>query len=636
MALLRRRILLPLILATVLVLAYRYCISGLDEWRQGRDYFWRKIPTRYPVQSIRPLPTGPPLAFPKVQHEFRERESAQARAIRLRRQTKVRDEFRRCWEAYRDYAWLQDELSPITDGSKNTFGGWAATLVDSLDTLWIMDMHDEFERAVNATIAIDFTRSSLSQVNVFETTIRYLGGFLAAYDLSGDKRLLYKAREVGEMLYVAFDTPNRMPITRWDFDNAARGGKQEADEYSVIAEVGSLCMEFTRLSFLTGDPKWFDATERITEVLSAQQNMTKLPGMWPLTVRPKYLQFSDDNTFGLGAMADSAFEYLPKMSALTGGRLPVYEDMYKYAMDTAKKHNLYRPMTPDNADILVAGTVHVSGAGLGPKQQQAEGQQRVLQLEHAGTHLACFAGGMFALGARLFSRPDDLDVARRLTRGCVWASESMPYGIMPETFGMAPCPPLTTGSGSGSGPGSQPQQQQPCRWDEQRWKRAVMERAGRDGVGGRGPWLDDALAEKVVAERRLPRGFTEIGDARYQLRPEAIESVFVLHRITGDERWRARAWDLFDAVQKATRTRRANAALADVTAATAAAGPAGMKGSGLPRERLPRPPLTDAMESFWMGETLKYFYLVFSDPDLVSLDEYVFNTEAHPLKRWLP
>jgi mannosyl-oligosaccharide alpha-1,2-mannosidase len=45
------------------------------------------------------------------------------------------------------------------------------------------------------------------------------------------------------------------------------------------------------------------------------------------------------------------------------------------------------------------------------------------------------------------------------------------------------------------------------------------------------------------------------------------------------------------------------------------------------------PPKADRMESFWMAETLKYFYLIFSNPELVSLDEYVLNTEAHPLRR---
>lgn len=45
------------------------------------------------------------------------------------------------------------------------------------------------------------------------------------------------------------------------------------------------------------------------------------------------------------------------------------------------------------------------------------------------------------------------------------------------------------------------------------------------------------------------------------------------------------------------------------------------------------PQKQDRMESFWLAETLKYFYLIFSDPHVVSLDEYVLNTEAHPLKR---
>jgi mannosyl-oligosaccharide alpha-1,2-mannosidase len=45
------------------------------------------------------------------------------------------------------------------------------------------------------------------------------------------------------------------------------------------------------------------------------------------------------------------------------------------------------------------------------------------------------------------------------------------------------------------------------------------------------------------------------------------------------------------------------------------------------------PKKSDRMESFWMAETLKYFYLIFAEPELISLDKYVLNTEAHPLRR---
>lgn len=38
------------------------------------------------------------------------------------------------------------------------------------------------------------------------------------------------------------------------------------------------------------------------------------------------------------------------------------------------------------------------------------------------------------------------------------------------------------------------------------------------------------------------------------------------------------------------------------------------------------------VNSYFFAETLKYLYLIFSDPSIISLDEYVLNTEAHPFK----
>jgi mannosyl-oligosaccharide alpha-1,2-mannosidase len=113
-----------------------------------------------------------------------------------------------------------------------------------------------------------------TKVNVFETTIRYLGGLMSAYDLSGQKYsvLLDKATELGEMLYGAFDTPNRMPVTRWNWRKGALGENQEAEKRCMIAELGSLSMELTRLSQLTGDPKWYDAIARITDALEVGQS----------------------------------------------------------------------------------------------------------------------------------------------------------------------------------------------------------------------------------------------------------------------------------------------------------------------------------------------------------------------------
>jgi len=182
--------------------------------KEGR-FLWSSVPVNYPVKSLTSLPTGTPLALPRVQHKF-PAESADQAKKRKSRQTAVKSAFQRCWKTYSDYAWTHDEVTPIHTQIRNSFGGWSASLVDSLDTLWIMGMKDEFAKAVDAAMDINLGSSSLDNINVFETTIRHLGGFLSAYDLSGDARLLEKATEFGEMLLKAFDTPNRMPITRWD------------------------------------------------------------------------------------------------------------------------------------------------------------------------------------------------------------------------------------------------------------------------------------------------------------------------------------------------------------------------------------------------------------------------------------
>ncbi|KAH6960663.1 glycoside hydrolase [Fusarium avenaceum] len=551
-------------------------------WRQDQDdnYYWKTVKVNYPHSAIQPLPTSPPVTFPKVQATFPEFSRSTAE-LRRERQQAVKETFIRCWNSYKKHAWMADELSPVSAGQANPFGGWAATLVDSLDTLWIMDMQEEFNEAVAAVDKIDFTTTELKEVNIFETNIRYLGGFLAAFELSADMRLLRKAVQVGEMIYKAFDTPNHMPITRWDFHAAGEGENQVAAGGVLVAEIGSLCMELTRLSQLTGDPKWFDASQTITDLLAAQQDSTKLPGQWPLIVDAKSEIFNQGSIFTLGAMADSVYEYLPKMAAMMGGQLPVYQAMYEKAVDAALQHNLYRPMTPENKDILISGQI---------RAKDKDGKIQ-FELESQGQHLVCFLGGMLALGGRLFNRQQDVDTAAKLTNGCIYTYEAFPHGIMPETFHMIACDP-----------------REQCQWDEKRWKEGVL-RESKIKEG------ETTQADSIIRNQHLPEGFTRIPDRRYILRPEAIESVFMMYRVTGEHEYTEHAWTMFKAIEEATKTELANTAVWDVTVAGE------------------KPRAVNSMESFWMGETLKYFYLIFSDPELISLDEYVFNTEAHPLRR---
>ena len=538
-------------------------------------FSWTDVPEKHPPPSIKHLPKGQPKSLPRVQHEFPPETESEI-SKRRSRQAAVKRAFTRCWDSYKGRAWLSDELTPISGKSRNTFGGWAATLVDSLDSLYIMGMKAEFDQAVSALRYIDFGHPDQETVNIFETTIRYLGGFLAAYDLSGDKELLDKAIEVGELIYVSFDTPNRMPVTRFTWKPVAEGAQQVAAPNALVAEIGSLSVELTRLSQVTNDPKWFDAVQRISEVFLAQQNHTKLPGMWPVWFNAEMADSTGSAGFTLGGMSDSLYEYFPKEYALLGGLDPMYRDLYIGSMKTAIKHNFFRPMVPDEADILFSGNI------------RADNPQNPI-LDPECQHLACFAGGMLALGGRLFNLPEHVNIGRRLVDGCVYAYNATPIGIMPEKFHMVPC-----------------DSNESCTWNQDTWHAAIESRTKTHGI---------PTVEQLISFKRLPPGFTQIDDQRYILRPEAIESVFILYRITGDKALQDAAWQMFENIERYTKTDLGNAALVDVTVT-----------NGFPSK-------SDSMESFWTAETLKYFYLIFSEPDLISLDDYVFNTEAHPFRR---
>lgn len=546
---------------------------------QGTNSFdWAKVEQTYQVKDFMAIPRNPGRSgSPNIQStKFVEKDKA-AKQTQKQRLEAVKGNFTHAWHGYMQRAWMKDEVAPLSGGFHDTFGGWGATLVDSLGTLWIMGMEREFEHAVGSIKQIDFSKSSLNNINVFETTIRYLGGFISAYDLSKGKYnvLKDKAVELGEMLYHAFDTPNRMPITRWDFKAAMSGLKPKASEGALVAELASLTLEFTRLSQLTGDPKYYDAVQRVMDVFEKQQDKTRLPGLWPVLVNAKDQDMTMDSRFTIGGMADSAYEYLPKQHQLLNGGHPSYKKMYEKSLNAMKERIFYRPMTAANEDILLAGQVDTDTDD-GKTEAQAQ-------------HLACFAGGMVGLGAKLFSSEDDLEVARSLVDGCLWAYESAENGIMPEIIHTIACEEAS----------------QDCKWDAKKWHAALVEEH---------PEEETTNPSEIISKRHLPPGVIKIDDGRYILRPEAIESVFYFYRLTGETMYQERAWEMFKNIVKYTTTDIAHAALADCT--------------------IPDPETSqmDKMESFWLAETLKYFYLIFADEGVVSLDDWVFNTEAHPLR----
>lgn len=148
-------------------------IYRLKPQGQAGKFDWGLRKEDYPVDDYRPIPAPYSKGLPKVQHESIA-ESPSRASERRGRQEQVKAALQRCWASYREHAWLHDELAPLSGGARDPFGGWAATLVDTLDTLWIMDLKAEFWEAVEAALTIDFTKTSQDTINVFETTIRYL------------------------------------------------------------------------------------------------------------------------------------------------------------------------------------------------------------------------------------------------------------------------------------------------------------------------------------------------------------------------------------------------------------------------------------------------------------------------------
>jgi mannosyl-oligosaccharide alpha-1,2-mannosidase len=572
------------------------------DWRNGLP------PPKYPATKGK-LPEWTITARAKVQKSPFPSESRSAAGIRLGRREKVRGTFLRGWTSYRRGAWLKDELNPLSGVGKDMdmFGnGWAATLVDNLDTLLIMGLYDEYQEALDAVLQnVHFAPPNASlTISTFETTIRYLGGILSAYDYSGcsEKRLLDKAVELGNMLLRSFDNPKNMPITRWDLQKAVKFSEskdseiqevnaQNASTNAILAEFASFGPEMTRLAQLTGDERFFEPVARVQKIMKDQQSQTKIPGLWPIGINAQVPDLTTGKTFGLGSMADSAYEYLIKMYALlgTGAESNDFKQMYETFVDAAVENGMFfQPVAPGSPDILFPGNLMVNQVTISHDEgtQKVSEQKQMPTLDAVGAHLACFVGGMFLLGGQLLQKSDDVQLGIRLAEGCAWAYNASTFGIMPERFHLKVCDAAYKSSNGGT-----------CDVSTAKW-------------------------EKEFAVRKsdhAPAGFVRIDEKGYALRPEALESVFYAYRVTGDPKYMDMAWSMYESIERTTSTEFGNAAIPDVTTAG--------KESTLPDK-------TDSMESFWMAETLKYLYLIFSEPDLISLDDWVLNTEAHPLKRF--
>ncbi|KAE8259092.1 hypothetical protein A4X13_0g1238 [Tilletia indica] len=572
------------------------------DWRQEPWNTWTP-----PLSELR-KEAAPKQPLPKVQFPFANparysgnNADQAAEELAKKRQRLVRNAFLHAWEGYKSLAWGHDELKPVSAKPNDNFNGWGATPVDVLDTLLIMDLPQEYDYARQHTRDVDFhlvggTRSAYGsvdgQIPVFETAIRYLGGLLSAYDLSGDELMRDRAEELAQLIMPAFETYSGVPLGRVRM--LGQGTSHMNSGSPVLAEAGSLLLEFTRLWQVTGNRTYFDRVQRVTDYLDKNMTSGRTGALFGVNLSPD--RHSTNGMVTFGGQADSYYEYLIKEYQLMGGRLQQYGRMYSEAIESAKKY-LMRDVTvvPNAPSLFNIGETY--GVHSEPS----------MKLEH----LSSFAGGMLGLGSKLLpERSGDIEEAIRYSETCYWAYNSSLTGIGPEdlVFEDNHSTKKRTAekkevSAALEGVSTSPAEQ---------GKPVERETSGaKTTVGNAARALADAVKSIVLTERQRnwPVGVRSSATS-YRNRPETIESVFYMWRITGDPIWRERGWQMFSSWVVHSMTDFGFSSLGNVYEVPAYK--------------------TDSQESYTFAETFKYYYLLFSPPELISLDHYVFTTEAHP------
>jgi ER degradation enhancer, mannosidase alpha-like 2 len=237
---------------------------------------------------------------------FAATQRAQGRSAKVNQRRlaeRVRAEFLHAWGGYRQYAWGHDDLRPLT----RTHHDWyeqplLMTPVDSLDTMIIMGLKDEAAET-REYIVKNLSFDKDIYVQNFEITIRHLGGLLSAYQLTGDKRLLALAEDLGTRLLPAFNSATGLP---YRFVNLKTGKVRDAE--TNPAESGTLLIEFGTLSKLTRKPIFYDKAKRALVETYKRRSSIGLVGS---TINVETGTWTDKDSHLSGGI-DSYYEYLLK------------------------------------------------------------------------------------------------------------------------------------------------------------------------------------------------------------------------------------------------------------------------------------------------------------------------------------
>lgn len=309
---------------------------------------------------------------------------------------KVRDMMSHAWKGYVSYAWGANELKPISKTSHNDsiFGTQplGVTIIDSIDTLYIMGLMEEYNQAKN-WLQQEFRPDEADvYLSVFEVTIRLLGGLLSAHALTKEDIFYFKALQLGSRILPAFDTLSGIPDGKINLAKKVSFGSGY-----VLAEWGTLSLEFNQLAAATGSDSFRAPIRRLYKVM---QEIDQPYGLFPVYGGPQD-EFVDRITgsslwkngglFTLGGMGDSFYEYLLKSWLQSGQKDEKSKQLYIAAMEGVINKLV---QLSEKSKLLYLSQVDMGVPG------------------HKMDHLSCFAGGMLALSGRTMGLQHHLELGK--------------------------------------------------------------------------------------------------------------------------------------------------------------------------------------------------------------------------------
>ncbi|KAG9256834.1 family 47 glycoside hydrolase [Emericellopsis atlantica] len=425
----------------------------------------------------------------------------------------IKETYQRSWKGYYDHAFPNDTLTPLTNSYVNDRNRWSVTAIDALSASIVLRDEESVNQILEFVPTIDFTTTAEpGDISLFETNIRYFGGLLSAYDLLSQEpwsdlvknhthieACLKQAQSLADSLKFAFDTPSGIPdpIIQLNPEPKRKGSTQ-----NNIAEAGTLVLEWTRLSDITGDPQYAELAQKAESYMlkPSPPETEPFPGLTGTFLSIEDGTFVNDDG-GWGGYTDSFYEYLIKMYLYDPEEFGFYKDRWTAAADSTMEFLSSHPSTREDITFLS----QYAGTDIIP----------------TSSHLASFAGGNFILGGILLKEQKYIDFGLTLANSYYETYRGTATGIGPEGF---------------------------------RW---VDNNLPTNSTNNPQPPSEDAEFYKKA-------GFWATSTA-YILRPETLETLYYAYRATGDKKYQDMAWEAYENIVAAAETGAAFSSLRDVT-----------------------------------------------------------------------